>query len=131
MWPTEILLAFPAPGEPSPPPLDPDGAFVPVGPSSAKLGVGRVMTVASRGGSFSEVTAKAGSQGLLCAAQVPGSRGSPRAQDPTQLRGRVSSEPTATTALGPTASCLVSLLPISPPPPACSSCQVVVPKFLL
>ena len=87
------------------------------------------MAVASRGGSASSVTYKhlqsRSQQGSLCAAGVPGSGSSSRAQDPTQLRGSVSSEPTATTPPGPTAPCLGSLLFISSPRPACTGCQIV------
>lgn len=75
------------------------------------------MVVVGSWGSFSEVTSEAGShQGSLCVKPwFQGQGKSPRVQNPTQLRARVSSESTAT-QLGPSASCLVSLLPIFPFP---------------
>ena len=82
----------------------------------ARLGYqGRVMTVASRGGSFSAVSFKIQfhpSVGTSFQGQAP----FPRAQDPTQ----------------PQVHSLFSGLPgLSPPhPPACTSCQMVGPEVL-
>lgn len=62
----------------------------------------------------------------LCETPVTGSR----EQDPTQLRGRVSSQPTAITPLGPSASsCLVSLLPNSPFPQPVPAARLLCPRF--
>lgn len=72
---------------------------------------GRV--VAGSMGSFSEVTSKGGSQQRPLSQRLGRS---PRAQDPTYLRVRLSSEPTATTPFESSASCLVSPLSNSPPP---------------
>lgn len=131
----DACLAFPGPGRPSPKPLDPDRAVVPKRPGSAKLGW-RVLAVASRGGSFSGVTYKVGSQqGSLCAAGVLGHGRYLRAQDPSSSEA-VSSEPTASprpsSSIWPHSP--LSGLPalhLFPMPPAGTNCQIVVAKVLL
>lgn len=74
------------------------------------------MTVASRGGSFSDVTSKVGSQeGPLCEAQVPGSGEVSQGTGAHSAQRQGIPEPMAITLLSPTASLLVFLLPTSSP----------------